>query len=60
MLFFPEYLEKHILAERLLLEGDKIDQKVAYFLALAAAAEKGSTYMMARYLKRYLKSGGQL
>jgi hypothetical protein len=27
---------------------------------LAAAAEKGSVYMMARYLKRYLKSGGEL
>lgn len=57
-MFYPNYLEKHILAESRLLESDKIDQKIVYFLAFAAAAEKGSAYMMTRYLKKYFKSGG--
>lgn len=39
-------------------ESDKIDGKIAYFLALVAAAELGSVYVMARMLKRFLKEGG--
>jgi hypothetical protein len=58
LMFYPNYLEKHLMAEAQLLESDKIDQKITYFLALTAAAEKGSVYMMVRYLKRYFKSGG--
>jgi hypothetical protein len=37
-----------------------MDAKITNFLALVAAAEMGSVYMMARYLKRYFKSGGEL
>ena len=57
---FPTYLEKHLLTESELLEGEKLDLKVAYFIAFVTAAEKGSVYMMARYLKKYFRSGGAL
>jgi len=60
LLRFPTCLEKHLLAEADLLEGERLDQKVAYFIAFVTAAEKGSVYMMARYLKKYFKSGGDL
>lgn len=46
------------MVEEQLFESDKIDSKIAYFLALVAAAELGSVYVMARMLKRFLKEGG--
>lgn len=60
LLRFPTYLEKHLLAETDLLEGERLDQKITYFIAFVTAAEKGSVYMMARYLKKYFRSGGDL
>lgn len=59
-MFYPAYLEQHLAVEKALLDSDKIDVKITYFLALSAAAEKGCVYMMARYLKRFFKSGGEL
>lgn len=44
--------------EQQIFETDKIDAKIAYFLAILAAAELGSVYVMARMLKRFLKEGG--
>ncbi len=41
-----------------LLEGDRLDHKIAFFIAFAAAAEKGSAYMMARYLRGFFRAGG--
>lgn len=42
-----------------LFESGKVDPKSAYYVALSAAAEMGSVYMMARFLKLYYKSGGE-
>ena len=42
-----------------LFESGKVESKAAYFVAMSGAAEMGSVYMMNRYLKLYLKSGGQ-
>lgn len=47
-----------MMVERQLFESDKIDSKIAYFLAIVAAAELGSVYVMARMIKRFLKEGG--
>jgi hypothetical protein len=58
LLFFPTYLETHMMVEKQLFESDKIDSKIAYFLGIVAAAELGSVYIMARMLKRFLKEGG--
>ena len=60
LLFFPTYLEKHLMVEDQLFESDKINRLVAYFLAILAAAELGSVYVMARMLKRFLKEGGEM
>lgn len=35
-----------------------MDPKSAYFVALCAAGELGSIYIMARMLRNYLRSGG--
>jgi hypothetical protein len=47
-----------MMVENQIFESDKIDSKIAYFLAFIAAAELGSVYIMARMLKRFLKEGG--
>lgn len=60
LLFYPSYLEKHFLLEKELFSGDKLDSKVAYFLAFAAAAEMGSLYIMVRYYHRFKAAGGDL
>ena len=59
LLYYPTYLAKHRSVEVDLFESGKVESKAAYFVALCGAAEMGSVYMMNRYLKLYLKSGGQ-
>jgi len=51
-------LEKHVSLEKTLFDSDKVDNNIAYFLALCGAAEAGSSYMIARWLKRFLREGG--
>jgi hypothetical protein len=58
LLFYPAYLEKHRVVEADLFESGKVESKSAYFVALCAAAEMGSVYMMARYIRHYLRTGG--
>ena len=40
LLQYPLYLEKHLIVQQSLFDSGKIDPKVAYFLAICAAAEK--------------------
>lgn len=44
--------------EKDLFEKGKVDPKCAYFVALSAAGELGSVYVMTRMLRNYLRSGG--
>jgi hypothetical protein len=59
LLYYPTYLEKHLIVEADLFESGKVEPQSAYFVALTAAAEIGSVYMMNRFLKQFLKYGGQ-
>lgn len=60
LLYYPSYLEKHLQVEKELFASSKIDSHIAYFLALAAAAEMGSAYVMARMVRKFLRAGGDL
>jgi hypothetical protein len=60
LLFYPSYLEKHILLQRKLFEGDKIDRELAFFLAFCGAAEMSCVYMMVRYYNHFKAAGGDL
>jgi hypothetical protein len=44
--------------EKDLFEKGKVDPKSAYFVALCAAGELGSVYIMTRMLRNYLRAGG--